>query len=175
MNSFQLIEGGKNLFFRKDIFWINICGIEAGGSMGNNVHLEYYQKNFFKLKELLELLKQEQHGMLLWGAGLKGQGFLEICDPEKKYIQFVVDRDSGKQGKTLPSGHTVKGIEWVDSDMVILVANERYYASVCWSLLDNGFDVKKMKLICPDHFIDGKFTLGDVQSGKIWERKRYYD
>lgn len=143
--------------------------------MGNNEYLDYYRKNFSKLEELLELLKQKYHTMVLWGAGLKGQGFLEVCDPQNRYIQFVIDMDSRKQGGILPSGHAVKGIGEVTPDMVILIANERYYASVCFSLLNNGFDVKKMKLVCPDHFIDGKFMLNEVQSGKIWERKRYYD
>ena len=143
--------------------------------MGNNEYLEYYQKHFPKLRELLELLRQGQHATVLWGAGLKGRGFLEICDPENRYVQSVIDMDSRKQGEILPSGHAVKGIEGVEPDMAILIANERYYASVCFSLLDNGFDVKKMKLVCMDYFIDGKFTLQDVQSGKIWERKRYYD
>ncbi|MCI8377481.1 MAG: hypothetical protein HFH72_03060 [Lachnospiraceae bacterium] len=143
--------------------------------MDSKEYHEYYQNHFSKLEELLELLKNKQYSVVLWGAGLKGQAFLEICDSENIYVQSVIDRDSRKQGKVLSSGHVVRQISDVNSNMVVLVANEKYYASVCFSLFDHGYDVKKIKLLCLDWFVADRFTLEDVRSGKIWERKRYYD
>lgn len=143
--------------------------------MADNEYREYYQKYSLKLKKLLQYLKKEQYQTVLWGAGLKGRGFLEICDPERKYIHFVLDRDSNKCGEILPKGHIVKGLEEITDDMVILVANENYYVSICFDLLNRGYDAERMRLVCLDRFISGDFTLGDVRNGKVWERRRYYD
>ncbi len=143
--------------------------------MADNEYREYYQKYCLELKELLQYLKKEQYQTVLWGAGLKGRGFLEVCDPGGEYINFVLDRDRDKHGKVLSEGHIVKGLEEITDDMVILVANENYYVSICFDLLNRGYDAERMRLVCLDHFISGGFTLGDVRTGKIWKRRRYYD
>ena len=40
--------------------------------------------------------------MILWGAGQRGCAFLEIYDPEAKYISVVYDSYQPKQNTVLP-------------------------------------------------------------------------
>ena len=135
---------------------------------------DYYNKNNSILTELLEMLKSNNQ-IILWGAGLKGKAFIQIIDEECKYIDCIVDMDKKKQGQKLKTNHIVKGIDAISSDAVILIVNIKYYMSICISLIKSGYDIKKMRLISLDSYIQGDISLDEIENNTIWKRKRYYD
>jgi hypothetical protein len=142
----------------------------------NNLYGEYYRDNLELLNELLAFIRNEYGQIVVWGAGLKGQAFLSQCDFSSKFIDIVIDMDERKQNKQLITGHMVRGINRLEVvDTVILVINVNYYTSICFDLINSGFDIKNMRIICLDHFIQGRYSLKQIKDNTIWERKRYYD
>ncbi len=135
---------------------------------------DYYKENRKTLIDMLEALKRNNK-IILWGAGLKGKAFVKIIDEKCKYISCIVDMDEKKQGMVLPTGHIVCGIREVNEKAIILVVNVKYYVSICFSLLNNGYDIKKLRLVLIDDYINGKITLGRILDNTIWQRRRYYD
>jgi hypothetical protein len=142
----------------------------------NDLYGEYYLDNSNLLNELLVFIRKEYGQIVVWGAGLKGQAFLSQCDSSNKFIDFVIDMDEKKQNESLITGHMVYAIDkLVVDNTVILVVNVNYYTSICFDLINNGYDIKKMRIICLDHFLQGRYSLWQIKDNTIWERKRYYD
>jgi len=142
----------------------------------NSLYQEYYCNNYEKLIELLEYVRNQYKQIVVWGAGLKGQSFLNQCDKEGTYIDFVIDMDERKQNRSLITGHMVRGIQNLqEQEAIILILNENYYTSICFDLINHGYNIRKMRLVCLDHFIQGRFTLNQIKENTIWERKKYYD
>lgn len=135
---------------------------------------DYYKKNKKVLTDLLEILKRNNQ-IILWGAGLKGKAFVQIIDGECKYISCIVDMDEKKQGMVLTTGHIVCGIEEINEKAIILIVNVKYYISICFSILNSGYDIKKLHLVLIDDYINGKITLGSILDNTIWQRRKYYD
>lgn len=142
----------------------------------NDLYGEYYKQNLLLLSELLDFIRNEHGQIVVWGAGLKGQAFLSQCDFNNKFVDLVIDMDESKQNKPLITGHMVYGINALeDNNTVILVVNVNYYTSICFDLINNGHDIKKMRIICLDHFLQGRYSLLQIKDNTIWERKKYYD
>lgn len=135
---------------------------------------DYYRENKGTLIELLEMLKSNNQ-IILWGAGLKGKAFIQIIDNECKYIDCIVDMDKKKQGQKLKTGHIINGTDVINSEAVILIVNIKYYMSICISLINIGYDIKKMRLISLDSYIQEDISLDEIKNNTIWKRKRYYD
>lgn len=134
----------------------------------------YYKNNLEIIVKLLHELKNKGR-IVLWGAGLKGKAFLKILGECSALIDFVIDTDKEKQGKTLQTGQIIKGMENIEKDMTVLIVNEKYYPSICVDMITNGYDIKAYRFLCLDYYINNDFTLEEVKNNSIWERKRYYD
>ena len=71
----------------------------------------------------------EHPNLIIWGAGAKGSTFVNLIDPEYKYISCVVDINSKKQGKFIAgSGHRIispSELNNIDCND-ILIMNENY-------------------------------------------------
>lgn len=136
---------------------------------------QYYANNKVKINELLGYLRNEYNNIVIWGAGLKGKAFLACCDEKNEYVDYVIDMDEKKQGTTLLTGHKVRGIDGVTMDGVILIVNIKYFQSICFTLANEGYDIKKMRVFCIDQYIDNEISLDDIQNNTIWRWKKYYD
>lgn len=69
----------------------------------------------------------------LWGAGAKGVTFANLLDPDRRYIDSVVDINPPKQGCYLPgTGHPIIGPNELHSRNIVaaLVLNPEYYAEI---------------------------------------------
>lgn len=66
---------------------------------------DYYYINRNAIKRLLEELRGKK--IAIWGGGLKGEAFLQIIDPDRKAISFVVDKNEKKCGTVMSTGHKV--------------------------------------------------------------------
>lgn len=136
---------------------------------------EYYLEHKDKVMQLLDYLKEKYDSVLLWGAGLKGSAFLQICDLETKIIEYVIDMDEHKHNKQLESGHIIKGIDSIKKNTTIIISNVNFYSSVCFSLINAGYDIKKLHLICLDDYLNGVISLDMIETNQLWNWRRYYD
>ena len=70
----------------------------------------------------------------MWGAGAKGVAFLNMVDPEKRYVSKVIDINPKKQGTFLPgSGHEIVSPEYlkeVSGSIIVVVMNENYLEEI---------------------------------------------
>lgn len=100
---------------------------------------DYYKTIAGELKILLKKYKEEGKRIVIWGAGLKGNAFLSLTDPEHKYIEAVVDMKESLHGTSLVTGHPVVAKDYVitNSIDVVFVMNELFY-------VDNYFMLDKM-------------------------------
>lgn len=72
-------------------------------------------------------------GLIVWGAGAKGVTFVNIMDPDYKYISCLVDINPKKQNKYVPrTAHNIISPESLDNfkNGDILVMNENYVEEV---------------------------------------------
>jgi len=139
-----------------------------------NLCKDFYIKNSYKIKELMEYFYQNNNHVILWGAGEKGVLFLELFDSLQKYIDFAVDIDTNKHGVQLNSGHIIKNFEAIRNNDIILIAHDLYYPIQIF-LIKNGYRLNNYKFLSIDSYINGEVTLEAIISGKAWERKKYYD
>jgi len=69
----------------------------------------------------------------LWGAGAKGVTFASLFDPERRWLDCVVDGNPGKQGRFLPlTGHEVVAPGELVGRKIknVIVTNPRYVGEV---------------------------------------------
>ncbi len=66
---------------------------------------EYYRKN----RRYIEKLLCDYCGkkIAIWGAGLKGEAFLKVIDPNREKICFAIDKSESKNGTKMPTGHRI--------------------------------------------------------------------
>lgn len=76
----------------------------------------------------------EKHpGIVVWGAGAKGSTFLNLVDPQKKYVPYVVDINPAKQNRFIAgTGHPIKAADFLlkNPPKNILVMNENYLPEI---------------------------------------------
>jgi hypothetical protein len=91
------------------------------------------QKN---VDEFIAFLKANK-SIAIWGAGAKGSTYLNLVDPDRKLVQYVIDINPVKQSKFIAcTGHPIYSPAILDSDKVnnILVMNENYLEEIRESL-----------------------------------------
>ena len=96
----------------------------------------------------LERVDRETHGpMAVWGAGAKGVTFLNLIDPNRKNVSFVVDLNPHKQGHFVPgTGHRIVRPEEVVQEGIerILVMNPNYLGEIKETVNQLGAHVEWM-------------------------------
>jgi len=79
----------------------------------------------------------------IWGAGAKGSTFLNLLDPERKNIKYVIDINPAKQNKYIAcTGHPIYSPLILSDQSVdsIIVMNENYIDEIEFIIKD--FDIK---------------------------------
>jgi hypothetical protein len=69
----------------------------------------------------------------IWGAGAKGSTFLNLLDPDRKNVDYVIDINPAKQGKHIAcTGHSIYSPMKLDKNPVdaIIVMNENYITEI---------------------------------------------
>ena len=102
--------------------------------------------NFFCQMELTQekvryqLIQAKQVGkVVIWGAGAKGITFVNALDPDRQYIDYLVDINMKKQDKYCAgSGHIIKGKNWINKNetTTIFVMNSNYLTEIKNELTD---------------------------------------
>lgn len=86
-----------------------------------------------KEKQKWETFLSEHKRIAIWGAGAKGNTFLNLLDPHCEKVSFVIDMNPAKQGKYIAgTGHAIVSPEVLKSAEVkeILVMNENYLEEI---------------------------------------------
>lgn len=79
----------------------------------------------------------------IWGAGAKGNTFLNLLDPQGKKVSLVIDMNPAKQGKYIAgTGHAIVSPEALVSKGVkeVLVMNENYLSEI--EKMVSGLNIK---------------------------------
>lgn len=95
------------------------------------------------LNKYRKLIEQEDN-VIIWGAGAKGNTFLNLLDPKKEYIKYVVDINPKKQGKYIAgTGHEIIAPEDISNINVehVIIMNDNYVDEII-RVIDN----KKIKI-----------------------------
>jgi SAM-dependent methyltransferase len=73
-------------------------------------------------------------GIVIWGAGAKGSTFLNLLDPEKRLVKYVVDVNPKKQNKFIAhTGHQIiSPEEFRDMNDIgtVIIMNENYKSEI---------------------------------------------
>lgn len=83
------------------------------------------------IKEFFDLAKEENKNIVCYGAAAKGNTLLNYCEIGKEFIDYVVDRNTHKQGLYLPGTHIP-----VKDPKEILNTKPDYLIILPWNLKD---------------------------------------
>lgn len=104
----------------------------------NISYRDYYTAFYDKIASLLEYCKRNNYRVALWGAGLKGTGFLSVIDQKATKIVAVIDKDISKQGNMTDTGHRIISAEEAAGCVdFIIIANKHFYSN-------NKTDIKQI-------------------------------
>lgn len=84
----------------------------------------------------LERYKQfvlENQGLMVWGAGAKGATFVNLTDPDRRFIEGLIDINPKKQNRYVAkTGHKIYGLNILKDKKLknILVMNENYLTEI---------------------------------------------
>lgn len=122
------------------------------------IYEEYFKTKKDVINQMLNYYKDRGKKIALWGAGKKGQGFLNAFDLEGIRVDYIYDKDKGKYGQHLENGQEIVDYHEVKSD-VILVANSVFELEVVHLVKEVNSSVKIINL---DNIILGDLQLDDV-------------
>ncbi|MBY0118835.1 class I SAM-dependent methyltransferase [Paenibacillus sp. FSL L8-0435] len=125
--------------FNGQYMWLEAKSTELDGESKDKSYVHYadsssigFSENEFEWKRrtMEQISMYSEYGRTaIWGAGAKGVTFLNLIDPEMKYIDCVIDVNPNKVGKYLPgTGHEIVGIESLKrKDLAtIIITNSNY-------------------------------------------------
>jgi SAM-dependent methyltransferase len=76
------------------------------------------------------LIQHSAKGIAVWGAGAKGSTFLNLLDPQRTLVKYVVDINPRKQGKFIAhTGHLIISPEQfskLNDAATVIIMNENY-------------------------------------------------
>lgn len=154
-------KNGCNIDKIFNIFQGQYLWLETTSSIKNNFGESFDIKKFIKSlqkyssaeRKIIGYWKSKIYELSLdgktaiWGAGAKGVTFVNLIDPENKYIDYVVDLNPAKQENYI-SGTGHKIIDYIKLDEFgvknIILMNPNYYYE-CKELLDST--AQNVKLI----------------------------
>ena len=104
-----------------------------------------YSLHFFPVKWRKKVTDLKNNGKVaIWGAGAKGIAFVNLIDPEKKLIDFIIDMNPKKQHKFLPgTGHPIIDYTEICEQKIknVILMNSNYFEEILLLL-----DKKQIKI-----------------------------
>lgn len=107
----------------------------------------YYEYRARRIDEFLKYCEQQQYSVAIWGAGIKGTAFLDVCDADAQRIHYVIDKNEKNWGKTLSTGHVICGFKDVYENVdIVLVMNKVYFGGVYREVKKINSEIKLVNL-----------------------------
>ena len=109
----------------------------------------------FKMINLLKFYKefvQSHPGLLVWGAGAKGATFVNLVDPKREYISYLVDINPEKQERYVAkTGHSIISPKHIydikGKKIYILIMNDNYYKEIQNEINETRFKLSTLGAI----------------------------
>lgn len=100
---------------------------------------EYYADVKNDVIEVLKWYKNQGKKIAIWGGGLKGSAFLQLVDPNNKYISLVIDIKEKKAGEYLLGREIVSCYDLKNREIdVIFMMSQKYFVQNYNILKDEG-------------------------------------
>jgi SAM-dependent methyltransferase len=120
---------------------------ENKSNENSNLLIEYIEHEKSTISHWKEWLKSLalKDKIAIWGAGAKGVTFLNLLDPERKYIDCVIDLNPGKQNKFIPgSAHPIVSHRDIDRLGIkyAIVMNLNYFEENQLLIRESGLALK---------------------------------
>lgn len=122
------------------------------------VYHNYFALSEDTLKYLLTYYKKQQLKLAVWGAGARGQAFLNLFDPTGRLIDCVFDINPKLTG-TYCSSHIVKDYHTASDIDLVLVMNNLYETEVAGLLEAASHHAAILNI---DHIVLGQLSPEDV-------------
>ncbi len=122
------------------------------------IYENYFNRKYKVINNILEYYHSNEKIIAVWGAGLRGNAFLNIFDPFNEKIDYVFDKDKSRYGEILKNGHKITDFLEYDADIVVVANNALEYV-VLRTLRENG---KKALVLNIDNIILGDLTEDEV-------------
>jgi Methyltransferase domain/C-methyltransferase C-terminal domain len=141
----QAISG--DLFGGQYIYlWADLSTLRSSIPKGQN----FDTRTDLELQDTLDYyfhFLKSSGSMAVWGAGAKGSTFLNLLDPKREYVSYVIDINPAKQNRYIAgTGHVIFPPEALQSKPVenILIMNENYFDEIESS--QRNVNIKLLKL-----------------------------
>jgi SAM-dependent methyltransferase len=121
--------------------------------VNNNDHIKNLCLDFSDKREQeintviqkLNILAKESIPLYIWGAGAKGVSFVNLFDPKRKLISFIIDINTNKQNKYIAkTAHKVVAPETITTVSsgkgIIIVLNSNYKTEIERKISDLGLN-----------------------------------
>lgn len=141
--------------FNGQYLWLEARPAEDTGELQSSSYTQnidpssiVFSKNEFEWKRrALEQISIYSKGgkTAIWGAGAKGVTFLNLIDPELKYIDCVIDVNPNKVGNYIPgTGHKIIGIESLGNNKfsTVIVTNSNYIDEIMGIVEHKGLNIR---------------------------------
>lgn len=154
-------------YFTKDTLSMIFKNSETGYLFGNQyLYLVSDFENLYKKEELkfelknrtkYEIIDDQKYinilntykNIAIWGAGAKGSTFVNVYDPDSKYIKCVIDINKKKQGRFIAvSGHKIIPPNMISEYNIetIIVMNVNYMNEIEQEVKEMNLDLKIITL-----------------------------
>lgn len=91
----------------------------------------YYENGKERWAVLWNYCEERNYKIAVWGAGIKGKDFLQVCDSSAEQISQVIDKNEKNWNRKLSTGHVIRGFQDVCNQVdVVLVMNKVYFGAI---------------------------------------------
>lgn len=139
------IAGAKILIQSEEEFCELLRNYDNSKFVGS--YNKYYEYRAKRIDDFLRYCEQQSYSIAIWGAGIKGKAFLDVCDPNAERIRYVVDKNEKNWNQELPTGHVIRGFKDVSNQVdVVLVMNKVYFGNVYREVKEIKHEIKIVNL-----------------------------
>jgi len=122
-----------NYIFKDQYIYLiaNLNDLKNKSDLKNVLHKEKKYK-FADNKKYIYIL-ENNNNIAIWGAGAKGNTFVNIFDPKKIYIKCVIDINKKKQGRFIAkTGHKIISVKQILNYNIetIIIMNINYIEEI---------------------------------------------
>jgi SAM-dependent methyltransferase len=107
-------------------------------------NIEQHQLNFEQKFNQYTALVNSCSNTAIWGAGAKGSTFLNLVDPNRDKIKYVIDINPKKQNRFIGgTGHPIQDVNYLEIDKVdnLILMNTNYEQEIAQILKDKNINI----------------------------------